>query len=474
MHLAVDSESNASLFAPAWRNISVGAIGLCSMMAFEAMGVAAGMPAVASALDGMTFYALAFASTLAGSVVAMVWSGVDCDRHGPFRSMAGGMLLFAIGLLLAGLAGSMHVLVLGRIVQGLGVGALSVALYVATARALPLALHPRLFAMFSSAWVVPAVIGPAISGYIVEQLGWRWLFLGIFVLLLPTAALVLPPVYCSNQPATKSMPRRRVLSWALLAAFSSVCLSLTSNAGRWASIVVVITLGALALAASRLLPSGTLRLARGLPTVIALRGLSASAFFLCEAFLPLWLNQQRGWSITAAGLALTSGALSWSIGSHLQSRVTDAAKRQAWLSRGCLLLCIGIAVSGLTVLQLLPEAMLLIGWAIAGLGTGLSLPMLGVLTLKLAPREQQGTYASALQLSAAVCTSAALAAGGLMFSLLHGALPLLAYASVFTFAALLATVAWLCAPRIIILESAEAWIIGERGRVRRPEAGPNV
>lgn len=92
MQVALGAESNVSLFSRQYRSLSIGAAGLCSMIAFEAIGVAAGMPAVAAALDGMALYALAFAGTLAGSVVAMVWSGRDCDRHGPFRSMVLGML----------------------------------------------------------------------------------------------------------------------------------------------------------------------------------------------------------------------------------------------------------------------------------------------------------------------------------------------------------------------------------------------
>lgn len=66
-----------SLFSRERRALSIGAVGLCSMIAFEAIGVAAGMPAVAKALSGLSLYALAFAGTLAGSVVAMVWSGRD-------------------------------------------------------------------------------------------------------------------------------------------------------------------------------------------------------------------------------------------------------------------------------------------------------------------------------------------------------------------------------------------------------------
>lgn len=437
-----------SLFSRERRALSIGAVGLCSMIAFEAIGVAAGMPAVAAALDGVTLYALAFAGTLAGSVVAMVWSGRDCDRHGPLRSMVGGMLLFAVGLLLAGLAGSMAVLAAGRVVQGLGVGALGVALYVAVARTLPGALHPKLFALFSTAWVVPAVIGPAISGWVVEYLGWRWLFLGIALLLVPTAALILPPLRGSGESGTTMVRSWRVLVWALVASISCIALTVSASAGRWTIPVVVVALSFIGLAARTLLPPGTLTVVRGLPTVIALRGLNSAAFFLCEAFVPLWLHQQRDWSITAAGLALTGGALSWSLGSHLQSRITDEAARQTWLARGCLLLASGIAACGVTVIGGLPDWTMLWAWSLAGLGMGLSFPMLGVLTLKLAPRQQQGTYSSALQLGAALCTSAALATGGLVFSLLIASMPTQAFASVFVLAALFAVIARVSVSRV--------------------------
>jgi MFS family permease len=475
MRQAQPANSNLSLFSRQWRNLSIGAIGLCSMIAFEAIGVAAGIPAVAADLDGVSIYALAFAGTLAGSVVAMVWAGDDCDRHGPFRSMAIGMLLFGAGLLIAGFAESMNMLVLGRVIQGLGVGALGVALYVAVARAMPAELHPRLFALFSSAWVLPAIVGPAISGWIVEQLGWRWLFLGILLLLLPAAALILPPLGTDREsdslaPAPRSW---RSLPWAMLASAASVALALSAYAGKWALFAVATSLAALVMSALSLLPAGTLKLERGLPAVVALRGLNSAAFFLCEAFVPLWLHQQRGWSISAAGLALTGGALSWSMGSHWQSRMNMDAHRQAWLGRGCLLLSTGIAVCALTVLGMLPDWTMLIGWSMAGLGVGLSLPMLGVLMLKLAPREQQGSWSSALQLSTSLCTSSALALGGLLFSLLHERSPIAAFSSVFALASTISILASMFARRTdtnpLELSSSQS---GKRPRLATPTRTP--
>ena len=92
-----------------------------------------------------------------------------------------------------------------------------------------------------------------------------------------------------------------------------------------------------------------------------------------------------------------------------------------------LLLLIGITLCVMAVAGAVPDWSMLIGWSMSGLGVGLSLPMLGVLMLKLAPRERHGNYSSALQLCAALCTSAALAAGGLAFSVLEASLPMAAW-----------------------------------------------
>ena len=77
----------------------------------------------------------------------------------------------------------------------------------------------------------------------------------------------------------------------------------------------------------RLLPAGTLTLRRGLPSVIALRGIAAAAFFACEAYLPLLLQRERGLSPSWAGAVLSLGALGWFAGSCC--RVTSSAAGHA-------------------------------------------------------------------------------------------------------------------------------------------------
>lgn len=199
------------------------------------------------------------------------------------------------------------------------------------------------------------------------------------------------------------------------------------------------------MSAWRLLPAGTLSAARGLPSVILLRGLIAATFVSAEAFLPLLLTQHFGWSLTEAGAALSAGAVTWSIGSAVQARVAGDEHRRLLLPRGFGLTAVGLLIVIAPLLfATLPSGWVFAGWSTVGLGIGMSFPMLSVLLLKLSPPASQGSNTSALQLSDAMTSSAALAGAGLLFDpATREVLPVLLLALV------LVTVAALLSPRAL-------------------------
>ena len=448
----MDDEASTGVFDRRYRSLTIGAIALVALGAFEALAVATAMPTVAEALDGLSLYALAFGGALAASVVGMVASGRWADTRGPAAPLRQGIVWFAIGLLVAGLAPSMAWLLVGRILQGFGGGLMSVALYVVVGRKYPQSLRPRIFAAFAAAWVVPAVIGPAISGAIVEHLGWRWVFLSVPLIALAAAALVLPAVRhlgpleqadAANSDAPARMP------WAIGAASSALLLHLAGQQ-RGALALVLLALAALGLVvcALRLLPAGTLRAARGLPTVIALRGIASAAFFGTEVFLPLLLSHERNWSPTAAGLALTLGAIGWSTGSWYRGRPRQRHAPARLLQVGMSLIAIGIAAIAALLAPATPTVVGILGWVLAGLGMGVVFPSLSVLTLELSPPSQQGLNSSALQLCDALFTASVLAIGGSLFAALlpHGHAG--AYLSGFAITLALATTGAVLARRV--------------------------
>ncbi|MET8911155.1 MFS transporter [Micromonospora sp. NPDC004551] len=405
----------AHLWSPRLRAMTVGSVALVSLLAFEALAVGTAMPTVARTLDGLGLYALAFGGPFASGVVAMVASGIWCDARGPRPAMWHGVAWFVAGLVVAGAAPTMEVLVVGRVVQGFGSGLLSVALYVIVAQAYPEELRRRIFAAFAAAWVVPSLVGPALAGLIVEHLGWRWVFLAVPAVALPAVLLVQPGLRALGAAVPTRPPAGALarIGWACGAGASAALLHYGGQQrGALAVALIGAALAGLLACVPRLLPAGFLRAARGLPTVIGLRGLASAAFAGAEVVIPLMLSRERGFSPTAAGLVLTVGALSWSVGSWIQGRI--AAPRSAATLPRVGLACIAVGTAGVAValLPAVPVALAVLAWSVAGLGMGLLYPSLSVLTLALSAPAEQGRNSSALQLGDSLAAATVLALTG--------------------------------------------------------------
>jgi MFS family permease len=408
-----------SVFSPRYRAMSVGVLLSVSVVAFQALGVGTVMPAVARELDGLERYGWAFSAFMLASVLGSVAAGQDADRAGPVRAYLGAIASFSAGSVIAAVAGSWTLLLLGRALEGLGAGALGVVTYASASRAYPPEMYGRMLALMSSAWVLPSLVGPAFAGLIADQLSWRW----VFVLLLPflpvAVVLTLPGLGALSRPDRLPAPRRLPQALAL-AAGTGVFLGAIELDGPLAALSVAGV--ALALPAFRsLMPAGTLRAARGLPSGIIVRGLLAVAFLGCDAFLPLALTELRGFSVAQAGLVISAASLSWSLGSFLQARLDrlDGGRgRPRRLLAGLAVLLCGIAATAAGVVSdAVPVAVAIAGWTIAGLGIGIGYPSIGALVLSQAPGGEEGSVSAALQLIETVGVAVFTGLGGALIAL---------------------------------------------------------
>ncbi|SPF03188.1 Multidrug-efflux transporter 3 [Streptomyces sp. MA5143a] len=190
----VVGECTEGVLGRSYRALSVGIVSVVLLIAFEAMAVGTAMPVAARELDGVSAYGFVFSAYFTTSLFGMVLSGQWSDLRGPLGPLTTGIAAFAAGLLLCGTAGAMWLFILGRAVQGLGGGLVIVALYVVVGRAYPERLRPSIMAGFAASWVIPSVVGPLAAGAVTEQLGWRWVFVGIPVLVVLPLALALPQI----------------------------------------------------------------------------------------------------------------------------------------------------------------------------------------------------------------------------------------------------------------------------------------
>jgi MFS family permease len=321
---------------------------------------------------------------------------------------------------IAAVAGSWTVLLAGRALEGLGAGALGVVTYASASRAYAPEMYGRMLALMSSAWVLPSLAGPAVAGVIADELSWRW----VFVLLLPflpvAVALTLPGLHALARDEHIAAPRRLPQALALAAGTGLFLGAL----GLDALLLAPVAAAGLALALpafGSLMPSGTLRAARGLPSGIIVRGLLAVAFLGCDAFLPLALTELRGFSVSQAGLVISAASLSWSLGSFLQARLDrldGGTGRPRRLLAGLTVLLAGIAATTLGVVsEAVPVGVAIAGWSVAGLGIGIGYPSIGAIVLSEAPGGEEGSVSAALQLIETIGVAVFTGVGGALIAL---------------------------------------------------------
>ena len=163
-----------------------------TLVAFESLAIATVMPVVSDDLGGLGLYGWVFSGFFLGSLLGIVLAGWAADRRGTRLPFAAGLALFTVGLVVGGTAPSMAVLVVGRVLQGAGAGVIPAVAYATVARSYPPDLRPRVFAVFSTAWVVPGLVGPAAASAIEHATSWRVVFLALLPLVAIAAALALP------------------------------------------------------------------------------------------------------------------------------------------------------------------------------------------------------------------------------------------------------------------------------------------
>ena len=406
----------------------VGAVALVTLGAFENRAVMTVLPTVAGSLDGMWLFGAASGAPLISFVIATTVAGLWSDRRGPVRVLGAGMATFLAGELTMGLAPTMPLFVVGRLLGGLAEGLLDVGLTVLVARAVPPALRPRIFAAFAAAWVLPSLLGPSVAGVVAERVHWRAVFLLGVLLLLPVLGLLRPAMattaaFPSAPPSTPpaAAAGRRSAGWAVVAAGGLAALSaggsVVARPGPARALGVLLLVGgvaALVPSVRALLPAGTLRAARGIPALTALRGLLGAAFGTAGGLLPLMLTEVHGYGPAAAGVSLTITGLFWAAGSQLQGR--DLVQTRVPVTRrlrvGFALIAAGLVGPTLLSLSVVQPWMGLGLWAVAATGIGVVSPTISTQVLALSSDADQGRNSAASFLAPSLTQAVAFAATG--------------------------------------------------------------
>lgn len=432
MTATMEPSSTTSLWRGQYAAVTAGMFSLAFMVAFEALAVVTVMPAVVDDLGGLSLYAVAFGAPVAVSIYSRTAAVPWVERSGPAPALRAGVVAFVVGLLLCALAPSMTVFLVGRAVQGLGMGAIGVTMYVVVAQAYPEHLRARTMTVLTSAWMLPAVVGPGIAGWLAHLVGWRAVFWVAPVLAFVSLALTWRVVSrLTGDGSSMRSGRRELLAGAVAAAVLLLAVAGQRHLVGWPFLLVlaVVVVGALA---PRLVLPGTWTGRRGLPSLMAARSLLAGAYFGAEAYVPLGLVEVRGLSVGTAGLVLTAAAFAWFGGSWSVAHPERFGSLLATPGRrsglGAVAIVVGLSAGLLVLVSWVPTAVVAVVWGLGGLGMGAAMSSTTVRVLDRSGDAAAAANSAALQTNDAVGESGWIAVGSVLFAvLLHeGVQPALA------------------------------------------------
>lgn len=378
----------------------VGVTCLITVVAMEAMAVSTVMPIVEDDLGDIWLYGWAFSAFYLGDLIGIVLGGRAADRVKPVLPLLVGVAVFTIGLLIGGFAPSMWVLVVGRGLQGVGAGVVPAVAYVCVGRGFPASIHPKVFAVMSTAWIVPSLVSPLLASAVAVTFGWRWVFLGLVPVMgvvVCVALYSLRGIGAPDEPSTESA--QIAMTFRLAVGAGLLLGGLSMDEPWWIAGLAALGLVVGVPALRSLVPPGTFSARRGLPAVVAIRGVLTFAFFSADAFVSLALTSVRGTTTLYAGMVLASGSLTWTAGSWLQARKIGTWGPARLERMGAVCLAVGLVVYVVCLFAAVPVGVWFLASAVCGLGMGTAYSPLSVVALECAEPGREGAAISALQLN---------------------------------------------------------------------------
>lgn len=253
------------------------------------------LPSVVDDIGGVAFYAWNTTLFIVASITGAAVAAQVIQHLGPRGAYLLGAMVFGGGSALCALAPIMQVLLVGRVLQGLGGGVLLSAPYVLMRSVLPEPLWPRALALLSGMWGIATLLGPAVGGIFAQYATWRLAFWSLVVLIALAAAaavVVLKPAAPQAERPTPVPTRQLVLLAVAVVAASWASVSDSPWLGALGLIAAALTLLAIRRvemrSSRRILPADAYTGRTALAALYGVSALLAVTVTCTEIFVPLF------------------------------------------------------------------------------------------------------------------------------------------------------------------------------------------
>ena len=367
--------------SPESKRVFIGLLGGMFAASISQTIVGPAMPRIVAELGGMDHYSWVATAAMLMSAIVVPIAGKLSDQYGRRPFFLGGLVIFMCGSLISGIAPNFWILVLGRAVQGLGMGTIMPLSQTIIGDIVPARQRGRYQGVMGAVFGLTSVAGPLAGGVVTDHLGWRWLFfialpVGVVAFFLVARFLHLPH---QARAAKIDVFGMLTLTPALVAILLATSWGGTTYA--WGSPVVVglfaagaALLGLFIFAETRAEePVLPLRLFRS--SIFTLTNVAVFAFamlmFSAIIYIPVYAQGVLGVNATNSGLILMPLMMGFVIMGILSGQIVSRTGRYKELMLGGIVV-MGVGVAILTRLAHDSSTALLTGaMVVMGIGMGM-------------------------------------------------------------------------------------------------------
>ncbi|WML43537.1 MDR family MFS transporter [Neobacillus sp. PS3-40] len=301
------------------------------MGAIEVTIVSTAMPAIVADLGGFSLYSWVFSSYLLMNSITVLIYGKLSDLFGRKPILFFGIILFLIGSILCGFAGSMKTLIIFRLIQGFGAGAVMPIATTIVGDIYTKEERAKVQGYLSSVWGISAIVGPAIGGLLVQYVSWHFIFwINIPLGILSIVGLVF---YLHENVEKKKHKIDYLGAFLLTVAISSLMYVLVQGGGKdgwgstqtlWLIVLFIVSLILFVLQEKRATePVMPFNIWKERSIFVAnITSLTSGIILIgITSFLPTFVQGVMEQSAIVAGFTLTSMSIGWPIASTISGRM---------------------------------------------------------------------------------------------------------------------------------------------------------
>ncbi len=302
-----------------------------ALIAIDATIIATAVPSIVKDIGGFTEFPWLFSIYLLAQAVSVPIYGKLNDLFGRKPVILWGIGLFLLGSILCGVAWSMLTLIIFRVVQGLGAGAIMPTTITIVGDLYNVQERAKVQGYVASVWGIASVVGPTLGGVFSEWLDWRWIFLVNIPLCLLAGGMIFTKFH---ERMERGKPVIDYRGAALLTAGLTLVILGVLEGGQawaWASPTSFLVLGGgLALLVvfgfvERGAPSPVLPLwvfQRRLLVSSGALAVGVGAILLgLSSYVPIFVQDVLGYGPLVAGFALAALTLGWPISASQAGKV---------------------------------------------------------------------------------------------------------------------------------------------------------